>query len=222
MLRYGRDRGFKVMGETCVQYLFFTEQNLAAPGYEGAKWVCSPPMRKEKDQQALWRALSSGLLQVISTDHCPFYYDGTHPGTTPGKELGEGDFSKIPNGVPGIEDRQMVMWDKGVNAGHFSPNRFVELTATNPAKIFGMYPRKGTIAVGSDGDVVLWDPDAVHTLSARTMHMRTDYDLYEGWQVRGKPAKVFLRGKMIVDGARWLGEQGKGQFVQRSAHAPVM
>lgn len=222
MLKYGRDKGFKVMGETCVQYLFFTQENLAAPGFEGAKFVCSPPMRQPKDQQALWRALSSGLLQVVSTDHCPFYYDGTKPGTIRGKELGEGDFSKIPNGVPGIEDRQMIMWDKGVNGGHFSPNRFVELTATNPAKIFGMYPRKGTLAVGSDADIVLWDPGAGHTISAATMHMRTDYNLYEGWQVSGKPSKVFLRGKLIVDGDRWLGEQGKGQFIRRSPHAPVL
>ncbi|HEV2037861.1 MAG TPA: dihydropyrimidinase [Candidatus Eremiobacteraceae bacterium] len=222
MLRYGRDKGFKVMGETCVQYLFFTQDNLAAPGYEGAKYVCSPPMRQPKDQQALWRALSSGLLQVVSTDHCPFYYDGAKPGAIRGKELGEGDFSKIPNGVPGIEDRQMIMWDKGVNGGHFNANRFVELTATNPAKIFGMYPRKGTIAVNGDADIVLWDAHAKHTISAATMHMRTDYNLYEGWQVSGKPVKVFLRGKLIVDGDKWQGEQGKGQFVRRSPHAQVL
>ena len=222
MLRYGRDKGFKVMGETCVQYLFFTQDNLAAPGYEGAKYVCSPPMRQPKDQQALWRALSSGLLQVVSTDHCPFYYDGTKPGTIRGKELGEGNFSKIPNGVPGIEDRQMIMWEKGVNGGHFNANRFVELTATNPAKIFGMYPRKGSVAVGGDADIVLWDAHARHTISAATMHMRTDYNLYEGWQVSGKPSKVFLRGKLIVDGDTWLGEQGKGQFVRRSPYAPVL
>jgi dihydropyrimidinase len=222
MLRYGRDHGLKVMGETCVQYLFFTEDDLASPGYEGAKWVCSPPMRKVKDQQALWHALSAGLLQAVSTDHCPFYYDGSRPGTIPGKELGEGDFSKIPNGVPGIEDRQMIMWDKGVNGGHFSANRFVELTATNPAKIFGMYPRKGTIAIGSDADIVLWDPNAAHTISAKTMHMRTDYNLYEGWQVKGKPRQVLLRGKVIVDGEQWHGDKGKGQFIKRGAHAPVL
>ena len=222
MLRYGREKGYPVMGETCVQYLFFTRDNLAAPGYEGAKFVCSPPMRQPKDQLALWRALSSGLLQAVSTDHCPFFFDGTRPGTIPGKELGEGDFSKIPNGVPGIEDRQMVMWDKGVNGGHFSANRFVELTATNPAKIFGMYPRKGTVAVGSDADLVIWDPNATHQISARSMHMRTDYNLYEGWQVRGKPAKVFLRGKLLVDGERWLGAAGSGQFIKRQAHAPVL
>ncbi len=222
MLRYGRDHGLPVMGETCVQYLFFTQDNLAAPGFEGAKFVCSPPFRREKDQQALWKALSSGLLQAVSTDHCPFFYDGTKPGTIRGKELGEGDFSKIPNGVPGIEDRQMVMWDKGVNGGHFDANRFVELTATNPAKIFGLYPRKGTVAVGSDADIVLWDPNRTHTISASTMHMRTDYNLYEGWQVRGAPNKVLLRGKMIVDGDKWLGEQGKGQFVKRSPHAAVL
>ncbi|MCA1554842.1 MAG: amidohydrolase family protein, partial [Chloroflexi bacterium] len=222
MLRYGREKGYPVMGETCVQYLFFTQDNLAAPGYEGAKFVCSPPMRQPKDQVALWRALSNGLLQAVSTDHCPFFFDGTKPGTIRGKELGEGDFSKIPNGVPGIEDRQIVMWDKGVNGGHFSANRFVELTATNPAKIFGMYPGKGTVAVGSDADIVLWDPNALHTISASTMHMRTDYNLYEGWQVKGKPSKVFLRGKRIVDGEQWHGEQGKGQFVKRHAHAQVL
>ena len=116
----------------------------------------------------------------------------------------------------------MVMWDQGVNGQHFSANRFVELTATNPAKIFGMYPRKGTLAVGSDADIVLWDPNEKHTISASTMHMRTDYNLYEGWQVKGKPAKVFLRGKLIVDGERWLGTQGTGQFIKRQAHAPVL
>lgn len=215
MLCYGREKGFPVMGETCVQYLFFTQDNLAAPDFEGAKYVCSPPFRKTKDQQALWRALSSGLLQAVSTDHCPFFYDGTQPGATRGKELGEGDFSKIPNGVPGIEDRLMTLWDRGVNGGHLSANRFVELTATNPARIFGIYPRKGTLAVGSDADLVLWDPNALHTISARTMHMRTDYNLYEGWQVRGRPSKVFLRGKLIVDGERWLGEAGQGQFIKR-------
>ncbi len=221
-LRLGRERGLPVMGETCVQYMFLTAKDLDRPGNEGAKFVCSPPIRTEKDQEVLWGALRDGTLQAVSTDHCPFWYEGGVNGRLAGKELGKGDFSKIPNGLPVIEDRQMIMWHHGVNGGHFSPNRFVELTATNPAKIFGMYPRKGTISVGADADIVLWDPKARHTISAKTHHMNTDYNIFEGYKVKGKPTQVFVRGHQVVDGDTWLGSQGQGKFIKREAHAPVL
>jgi dihydropyrimidinase len=228
-LRYGRAHGLRVMGETCTQYLFFTVDDLARPDFEGAKFVCSPPMRTGADQSALWRALQDGTLQVISTDHCPFLFDGTRPITyegrpvaLAGKELGRGDFSKIPNGVPGIEDRLPVLWTQGVGRGRLTPNRFVELTATNPAKIFGLYPRKGTIAAGSDADIVIWDPTRRHVMSAQTSHQRTDYNLYEGWEVVGMPEKVYLRGRLLVDGAQWYGEPGGGTFLTRQPNAPVI
>ncbi len=221
-LRLGRARGLPVMGETCVQYMFLTAKDLDRPGNEGAKFVCSPPVRTEADQKVLWSALRDGTLQVVSTDHCPFWYEGGKDGRIPGKELGAGDFSKIPNGLPVIEDRQMIMWHFGVGGGHFDANRFVELTATNPAKIFGMYPRKGTIAVGSDADIAVWDPKARHTISAKTQHMNTDYNIFEGFKVRGKPVQVFVRGKQLVDGEKWLGTPGQGKFIKRNPNAPVL
>lgn len=227
MLTYGRERGLQVMGETCTQYLFFTEDDLDKP--DGAKLVCSPPMRLKKDNEYLWRAIANGQLQAVSTDHCPFFLDGSKPieyegkpVAIPGKELGKDDFSKIPNGVPGIEDRQLILWSYGVGKGRLSANRFVELTATNPAKIFGMYPRKGTIAVGSDADLVIWDPAGKRTMGVRASHQRTDYNLYEGWEVTGVPEKVFVRGGLLVDGDTWNGEAGGGSYVNRSAKAPVL
>ncbi len=242
----GRALGYPVMGETCTQYLFLTvEEHLAAPGFEGAKYVCSPPIRTKHDQEVLWKALQNGTLQAVSTDHCDFWYEGgvgpwqewqeKHKGMDwigyeaqnpsyrrPGKELGKGNFAKIPNGMPGLEDRMMVGWHHGVNGGRFSASRFVELHCTNPAKIFGMYPKKGTIAVGADADIVVWDPDKEHTISASTHHMRVDYNVYEGMKVRGVPEKVYLRGKKVVDGNQWTGEKGKGQFIHRKPHAPVV
>jgi dihydropyrimidinase len=226
-IAYGRARGLSVMGETCTQYLFFTIDNLRQP--DGSKWVCSPPMRTPADNAALWTALRNDSLQAVSTDHCPFFYDGTQPieyegkpFVIPGKELGKASFEKIPNGVPGIEDRMPILWTYGVGQGHFSLNRLVEIGCTNPAKIFGLYPRKGTIAVGADADVVIWDPAAVKTMGAKTSHQRTDYNLYEGWQIRGVPEKVYLRGNLLVDGETWNGEPGGGTWLKRSAHAPVV
>ena len=217
----GREKGFPVMGETCTQYMFIFEDDMAKPDYEGAKYVCSPPVRKSKDAPIIWKALANNTLQVVSTDHCPFWFEGGIDGRLAGKELGKVSFDKIPNGMPGLEDRMPVMWHHGVNGGHISPNRFVEITSTNPAKIFGMYPRKGTIAVGADADIVLWDPDLEHTISAKTHHMNTDYNVYEGMTVRGWPTRVLLRGRTIVDGDQWLGEAGQGQFLRRSPHAPI-
>jgi dihydropyrimidinase len=221
-LALGRAKGFRVMGESCTQYLYVFEKDLARPGFEGAKFVCSPPVRQPKDAPFLWKALADGTLQAISTDHCPFWYEGGVNGRVPGKELGKAGFHKIPNGMPGIEDRMAVMWHGGVNGGHYSPNRFVEITATNPAKIFGLYPRKGTIAPGCDADIVIWDPEKEHTISAAAHHMNTDYNVYEGMTVRGWPEKVFLRGRLIVDGDAWLGERGSGQFLRRKPFAEVL
>jgi dihydropyrimidinase len=245
-LRRGRAEGYPVMGETCVQYFFLTvDEHLAAPGFEGAKYVCSPPIRSKHDQQVLWQAVRDGTLQVVSTDHCDFWFEGgigpwkewgaSHPNgdwhefekqnptnRRPGKELGKGNFAKIPNGMPGIEDRMMVLWNAGVNGGKIQPTRFVELNCTNPAKIFGMYPKKGTIAVGSDADILVWDPNKQHIMSVETHHMHVDYNCYEGMEVRGMPVQVYLRGRKIVDGEQWLGTNGGGQFVPRKPNAPVL
>ena len=221
-LAYARKHGILAMGETCPQYLFFTEDDLRRP--DGAKWVCSPPMRKAADQQGLWQALENGTIQVLATDHCPFFYNGRQPivyegreVAIPGKELGEKDFTLIPNGLPGIADRLPVFWTHAVNTGRISPNRFVELTATNPARIFGLYPKKGTLAEGSDADFALWDPEKELDYGLAWAHHRTDYNLYEGWKLRGYPVKVFLRGTLIVDDQNWLGKAGGGRFVHRQA-----
>lgn len=226
-LRYGRERGLPVMGETCPQYLFFTIDNLSQ--HDGAKYVCSPPVRTKKDNEYLWKALASGHLQAVSTDHCPFLYDGKQPieyegkqYQNAGKELGQGDFSKIPNGMHGIEDRMLVLWTYGVGQGRISPNKYVELTATNPAKIFGMYPRKGTVAVGADADLVLWDPEATKVINWKNMHTRTDHNVYEGWELKGLPAKVYVRGKLLVDNDTWHGKIGEGIYVRRMSHAPII
>lgn len=220
MLRYARERGAPVMGETCPQYLFFTVDHLRRP--DGSKWICSPPMRTPADNARLWEALHEGTLQTIGTDHCAFFYEGTKPilyegkpVAIPGKELGAADFTKIPNGLPGVGDRLPVLWTYGVRAGRITANQFVALTSTNPAKIFGLYPRKGALLPGSDADLVIWDPEKRVRYGVAHSHQRTDYNLYEGWELVGMPEKVFLRGKLIVDGDRWLGRAGGGQFLKR-------
>ena len=207
-VKAAREKGLPAFAETCTQYLFFTHEDLARPGFEGAKFVMSPPLRTVRDQEVLWGALARNDLQSISTDHCPFNYAGH-------KDLGKDDFTKIPNGCPGIEDRMMMVWDAGVRGGRLTDTRFVEITATNPAKIFGLYPRKGTIAVGSDADIVLWDPKAERTLSAKTHHMRVDYNLYEGRTVVGAPKLVMLRGEVKVRDNRFVGAKNKGAFLAR-------
>ncbi len=221
-LALGRNKGLPVMGETCTQYMFVFEDDLARPNFEGAKFVCSPPARRPKDAPILWKALADNTLQVISTDHCPFWFEGGVKGRVAGKELGKSSFHKIPNGMPGLEDRMPVMWHNGVNGGRYSANRFVEITATNPAKIFGLYPRKGTIAVGADADIVLWDPEKEHTISAKTHHMNTDYNVYEGMTVKGWPARTLLRGKSIVVGNEWRGKKGGGLFLRRRPNAEIL
>ena len=227
MLHYARQRGVQVMGETCPQYLFFTEDDLARE--DGAKWICSPPMRSEADHTRIWQGLSADELQVMATDHCPFFYDGTTPieyegqmVAIPGKELGADDFTKIPNGLPGVGDRMPVLWTTGVRRGKLTENQFVALTSTNPAKIFGLYPKKGALLPGSDADIVLWDPQRKLTYGTAYSQQRTDYNLYEGWELTGFPQKVFLRGKLIVDGDNWRGERGSGQFLHRNPFAPVI
>lgn len=221
MLKYARERGVRVMGETCPQYLFFTSEHLRRP--DGAKWICSPPVREQTDNQRLWAGLGDGILQTVGTDHCPFFYDGTRsiqyegaPVKIAGKELGQHDFTKIPNGLPGVQDRLPVLWTYGVRAGKITANQFVALNSTNPAKIFGLYPRKGALLPGSDADIVVWDPERRLTYGMAASHHRTDYNLYEGWELVGYPEKVFLRGRLIVDGDRWLGSRGQGQFLPRS------
>jgi dihydropyrimidinase len=226
-LEYARAHGVHVMGETCPQYLFFTTEQLRRP--DGAKWVCSPPIREKVDNDRLWEGLRSGVIQTIATDHCPFYYDGSQPinyegemVAIPGKELGKSDFTKIPNGLPGIEDRLPIMWTFGVGAGKLSPNQFVALNCTNPAKIFGLYPRKGTLLPGADADIVLWDPEKRVQYGVNEAHMRTDYNLYEGWELVGMPVVVFLRGEPIVKDGQWLGKRGAGKFILRNASNPVL
>ena len=220
MLQYARERGVKVMGETCPQYLFFTLDHIGRP--DGSKWICSPPMRTELDNARLWEGLRQGILQTVGTDHCPFFYDGTKPivyeGSEiaiPGKELGRHDFTKIPNGLPGIQDRMPVLWTYGVRAGYITPNQFVAYMSTNPAKIFGLYPQKGALAPGADADIVIWDPEKQVKYGVAHSHHRTDYNLYEGWELTGYPEKVFLRGKLIVDGEEWKGKRGDGKFLKR-------
>jgi dihydropyrimidinase len=226
-LAYGRDLGIPVMGETCPQYLFFTVKDLQRE--DGAKWVCSPPMRSEEDNERLWLGLMDGTIQVVGTDHCPFFFDGTksilYEGKEvkiPGKELGKSDFTKIPNGLPGVGDRLPILWTEGVGKERITLNQFVALTATNPAKIFGLYPRKGVIQPGSDADIVIWDPNKQIKFGKEWSHQKTDYNLYEGWDLVGFPEKVFLRGKCIVDGANWSGKAGEGQFIKRSAFNSVL
>ena len=220
-VKYARKRGLLVMGESCPQYLFFSIDHLRRP--DGAKWVCSPPVRSTEDNIRLWQGLKDGTIHTIGTDHCPFFYNGTQPiifedqsVMIPGKELGADDFTKIPNGLPGVGDRLPVLWTYGVRAGHITPNQFVALTCTNPARIFGLYPRKGILQPGSDADVVIWDPDRRVNYGIAHAHHRTDYNLYENWELVGYPEKVFLRGHLIVDGDRWMGHPGMGQFLPRN------
>jgi dihydropyrimidinase len=209
MVTEARDRGLPAYAETCPQYLFLSYDNYEEPGFEGAKYVMSPPLRPKEAQDRLWRGLAFNDLQAISTDHCPFCMKEQ-------KTLGKDDFSKIPNGAPGIETRMSLVYDGGVRTGRISLNRFVELTSTSPAKIFGLFPRKGTIAPGSDADIVIFDPNRTSTLSARTLHMKVDYNPYEGRQVTGVTETVLSRGRVIIDNGTFTGRAGAGNFLKRS------
>ena len=210
-----RDHGLPVHAETCPHYLFLTQEAYDRPEFEGAKYVLTPPLRDHNHQRALWRGLRTDDLQVVSTDHCPFCFNEQPFGMKFSKQQGKEDFSKIPNGAPGIETRLPLVYDGGVRQHGMSLHRFVALTATNPAKLFGLFPKKGTIAVGSDGDIVLFDPNHTWTIRASEHHSRVDYSLFEGHTLTGGVQKVFLRGQLLVDGKVWHGREGMGEFLSR-------
>jgi dihydropyrimidinase len=200
-------RDQKVHVETCVQYLLLDDSLYFQDGFEGAKVVMSPPLRKKKDQEALWAGINQNLVHHVATDHCPFCLDQ--------KEMGIDNFSKIPNGAPGIEHRVELMYSEGVDKQRISLNKFVEVTSTTAAKIFGLFPRKGTIAVGSDADIVVFDPEVEHTISAETHHMNVDYSAYEGWKLRGKTRSTILRGQVVIDEGTANVEEGNGKYLPR-------
>ncbi|MFH1474759.1 MAG: amidohydrolase family protein, partial [Chloroflexota bacterium] len=208
-----RRRGARVFAETCPQYLFLSLDDMGN-GFEGAKYVCSPPLRPKDHQEDLWRGLRTDDLQLVGTDHCPFDFEGQ-------KEMGRGDFRKIPNGLPAIEDRVDLLHDGGVVGGRISRERWVEIMATAPAKMFGMYPKKGAIAVGSDADILVYDPNRKRTISAATHHMDVDYSIFEGFVVQGASDVVMSRGTVVVRDGQWVGPAGHGQFIKRgpSDHA---
>jgi dihydropyrimidinase len=214
-VRQARDLGLPAYAETCPQYLFLSYDNYEEPDFSGAKYVMSPPLREKWHQDVLWKGLAKNDLQVISTDHCPFCMSEQ-------KELGKDDFSKIPNGAPGIETRLTLVHNGGVRTGRISLNRFVELCATTPARMFGLFPRKGTIAVGSDADIVIFDPDATQTLGVKTLHMRVDYNPYEGTVVQGAPTVVISNGAVIIERGEFVGKKGAGRFIKRGpSQAPA-
>src|ERR1044071_7571152 len=211
-VRHATRRNQKVFVETCIQYLILDaslyETDPIGIGFEEAKWVMSPPLRQKKDQETLWAGINQGLVQVVATDHCPFKWEQ--------KQMGKDDFSKIPNGHPAIENRMELLYSEGVHKGRITLNKYVEVACTNPAKIFGMFPRKGTIAVGSDADIVIFDPKEKHSLSAKTHHMNVDYSGYEGWEVTGKVKTVLLRGKVAIENNHCHLDKGYGKFIKRS------
>ncbi len=209
-VREARDRGVPIFAETCPQYLLLSIEDLAKPNFEGAKYVFTPPLREKENQPKLWDGLKHDHLQVVSTDHCPFCFEDQ-------KILGKDDFTKIPNGGPGVENRLQLLYHHGVNAGKLTVNRFVELVSTTPAKLFGLYPRKGELAPGSDADIVIWDPQAELEISAKTHHMRVDYSMFEGFRVKGNAKTVLSRGEVVVDRGLFLGKTGRGSFMKRAA-----
>lgn len=212
-VRKATQRNQKVFVETCTQYLVL-DASLYEKDFEGAKWVMSPPLRQKKDQEALWSGINQGLVQVVGTDHCPFLWEQ--------KQMGKDDFSKIPNGHPAIEHRMELLYSEGVHKGKISLTKYVEVSATNAAKIFGMYPRKGTIAIGSDADLVVFDPKKKHTLSVDTHHMNCDYSAYEGQEVVGKVETVVLRGSVAIEDENCMLKAGHGQFIPRDTISKVI
>jgi dihydropyrimidinase len=210
-IRTAREQGIAVFGETCPHYLTLGVENLAKPDFEGAKYVCSPPLRDASHHDPLWQALQNGWLQIVGSDHCGFNFKGQ-------KEMGRGDFTLIPNGAPGLENRLAILYTYGVLTGKLSLQRMVDVFATAPAKFYGMYPRKGSITIRSDADIVIFDPDYTGKISAGTSKQGVDYSPYEGFEQRGRPEKVFLRGNLIVDEAEFVGEIGQGKFVEREPY----
>jgi dihydropyrimidinase len=210
----GRKRGLPIYGETCPQYLVCDVSDYDRPDFAGANYVMSPPLREKRDQAVLIKKLKNGELHAFGSDHCSFNNCGQ-------KELGKNDFSKIPNGAPTIEDRVAILFEHGVNKGIIGLNQFVALASTNPAKLFGLFPRKGTVAVGSDADLVIWDPNAERTISAKTHHMRVDNNIFEGMKVRGRPRVVFLRGRKVVEQDKFLAEPGYGAHQKSAPFRPV-
>lgn len=206
-VRNATKRNQNVFVETCIQYLIL-DASLYEQNFEGAKWVMSPPLREKKDQETLWAGLNQGLVKVVATDHCPFMWKQ--------KLMGKDDFSKIPNGHPAIENRMELLFSEGVNKGRITLNKYVEVASTNAAKIFGMFPKKGTIAIGSDADIILLNPNEKHIISAKTHHMNVDYSGYEGWQLTGKVKTVLLRGQVVIDENECKVQKGYGQFVKRN------
>src|SRR5436190_5727380 len=208
-IELAREKGWNVWGETCTQYFFVDQSFLERPNFEGAKYVYTPPPRPKENQDVLWNAVRTNTLQVISTDHCAYLFKGQ-------KDAGRDDFRQIPNGGPGLENRLQMIHQFGVREGRITLNRMVELLATNPAKLFGLYPRKGTLAVGSDADIVVFDPEKRVTIHAATHHSKVDYNLYEGTEVTGSPEVVLLRGNVLVEGDELVAQPGIGQFVARA------
>jgi dihydropyrimidinase len=210
-IRAARDRGASVFGETCPQYLALAYEQYADGSFDGAKFVCSPPIRERANQEPLWQALAADDLQAVATDHCPFLMQQ--------KKLGIGNFTKIPNGVPGVENRMHIVYQGGVVQRGWSMNRFVQVTSTAPAKLFGLFPHKGTVAVGSDADIVLWDPQRKYTISAAAHFMRVDYNPYEGMAIDGSPPLVMARGRVIFENDKFLGRRGQGEYLKRGMYA---
>ncbi len=213
-VREARDRGLRAYAETCPQYLYLSLDDMNGPGFDGAKYVFTPPLREKWHQEKLWQGLAKDDLQVVSTDHCPFCFKEQ-------KEMGKDDFTKIPNGGPGIEHRLSLVFNGGVHGKRFSLNRFVQLVSTAPAKLFGLYPRKGTVAAGSDADLVIFDPDEEQTISAKTHHMRVDYSMFEGTRVKGVPKVVLSRGRVVVENGKFMGKPGSGEFLRRQNPARI-
>jgi dihydropyrimidinase len=204
----GRRKGLRIYGETCPQYLLLDQSYLEKPGFEGAKYVWSPPLREKWNQDVLWDALWNGSLQTVGSDQCSFDFKGQ-------KDLGLTDFSKIPNGGPMIEDRFSILYSEGVHKGRISLHKFVDIISTESAKLFGLFPQKGTIAIGSDADMVIFDPRAERTISAETHHMNVDYNAFEGFQVTGEPVSVLVRGEFVVRDKAFVGTPGSGQYLHR-------
>jgi dihydropyrimidinase len=209
-----RDTGQNVFAETCPQYLYLSIDDLSAPGFEGAKYIASPPLRPRDHQESLWAGLRTNDLSVVSTDHCPFCFKDQ-------KELGRGDFSKVPNGMPGVEHR-MDLLHQGVVSKELTPQRWVEVASTTPARMFGLYPRKGVIAAGADADIVIYDPAATQTLSASTHHMNVDYSAYEGMRITGKVVTTLVRGRPVIDNGEYVGVAGHGKFLPRALNGYLL